>query len=541
MLLPLGLLLSLAALAALPPEAAARGRGWGSLQPQPQPLGHVRPCEPRDYGQGSVVCVCNATYCDDVPRPRPSPPGVAVMYASNKDGLRFERSELAFDAKGTTRGSNPAFTVTSNVRFQAIIGWGATVTDSTGINLKALSEDARRNLIESYFSEDGIEYNILRIPIGGTDCSTHKYTLHDAPEDAALGNFSLAFEDHEYKLPLLREAREAVPADRPLQLLASAWTAPPWMKTNNDYTGFGFLKTEHYQTWANYHLKFLDAYEAEGFHFWGLTTGNEPMNGVVGPLIRFNSMGWTPFQMRSWVGDYLGPTLRGPDRRASKHADVRILTLDDQRIDLPWWTDIVFSYKNASAYVDGIALHWYTNYFTPLLGLDMSHENHPDKFILGTEASSGFNNWDFRKVILGSWKRAEDYIVDILDDLNHWVTGWMEWSLVLDMEGGPSWSGNFVDTSILVDAENDEFVKQPTFYAIGHFSKFLAPGSVRVKVEPESSQGVRTVAFARQDGATVVIFFNSKDANKTVTVSDVFRGAMQIPLTPRSINTVLYW
>lgn len=93
--------------------------------------------------------------------------------------------------------------------------------------------------------------------------------------------------------------------------------------------------------------------------------------------------------------------------------------------------------------------------------------------------------------------------------MNHWVTGWMEWSLVLDMEGGPSWSSNFVDTSILVDSDSDEFVKQPTFYAIGHFSKFLAPGSVRVAVEPESADGVRTVAFLRPDGATVAIFFNS--------------------------------
>lgn len=85
----------------------------------------------------------------------------------------------------------------------------------------------------------------------------------------------------------------------------------------------------------------------------------------------------------------------------------------------------------------------------------------------------------------------------------------MEWSLVLDTEGGPSWSANFVDTSILVDADADEFLKQPTFYAIGHFSKFLAPGSVRVSVSPERQSGVRNVAFLRPDGATVLVLFNS--------------------------------
>lgn len=84
----------------------------------------------------------------------------------------------------------------------------------------------------------------------------------------------------------------------------------------------------------------------------------------------------------------------------------------------------------------------------------------------------------------------------------------MEWSLVLDTSGGPSWSGNFVDTSILVNGTADEFLKQPTYYAIGHFSKFLPPGAKRVRVDPERQGGVRNVAFMRQDGATVVIFYN---------------------------------
>lgn len=84
----------------------------------------------------------------------------------------------------------------------------------------------------------------------------------------------------------------------------------------------------------------------------------------------------------------------------------------------------------------------------------------------------------------------------------------MEWSLVLDTQGGPSWSENYVDTSILVNASADEFVKQPTFYAIGHFSKFLTRGSERVLVEPERSGGVRNVAFIRPDGVTVLVLYN---------------------------------
>ncbi len=85
----------------------------------------------------------------------------------------------------------------------------------------------------------------------------------------------------------------------------------------------------------------------------------------------------------------------------------------------------------------------------------------------------------------------------------------MEWSLVLDMDGGPSWSGNYVDASILVNAEEDEFVKQPTYYAMGHFTKFLTPGSVHIRVQKESSGGVRNVAFLRPDNGTVVVLHNT--------------------------------
>ncbi|KAK3909828.1 Lysosomal acid glucosylceramidase [Frankliniella fusca] len=433
------------------------------------------------------------------------------------------------------------FKVNGDKKYQSIIGWGATVTDSTGINFQNLSEETKKQLIRAFFSEDGVEYDVLRVPIGGTDCSTRVYTLHDEPGDASLSGFALAEEDYLYKIPVLRAARAALPADRPLRLLASAWTAPPWMKTNNDYTGRGLLREDFYQAWADYHLKFLDAYEAEGFHYWGITTGNEPINGLVDGVIRFNSMGWTPGAMRTWLGQHLGPTLRGTDGRgASQHADVKILILDDQRVLMPLWTSYVVMDKDAVKYVDGFAIHWYANYLSPLLSLEISHIFSPDKFIFNTEASNGFQNWD-RHVVLGSWERAEAYADDILDDLNHWVTGWMEWSLVLDMQGGPTWSGNYVDASILVNGDEDEFVKQPTFYAMGHFTKFLPPDSVRVDVDSAARDGVRNVAFLRPDNGTVVVLYNPTQKEKLVTVQDTSKGYLTVTLAPRSINTVIYW
>merc|ERR1719412_1515225 len=91
----------------------------------------------------------------------------------------------------------------------------------------------------------------------------------------------------------------------------------------------------------------------------------------------------------------------------------------------------------------------------------------PTSFFFYTEACNGDKPWDTEKVMLGDWHRGEKYIHNIIEDLNHWVTGWTDWNLVLDLQGGPNWAGNFVDAPILVNQENGEFYKQPMYYALG--------------------------------------------------------------------------
>lgn len=120
------------------------------------------------------------------------------------------------------------------------------------------------------------------------------------------------------------------------RVMASAWTAPPWMKTNNQFVG-GVLRPDMYQAWADYHLRFLAEYAARGVDVWAVTTGNEPINAFFTPLlIRFNSMGWTPMTQRRWLGRHFGPALRRSPFNATK-----LLALDDQRMLLPWWLDLV--------------------------------------------------------------------------------------------------------------------------------------------------------------------------------------------------------
>lgn len=145
----------------------------------------------------------------------------------------------------------------------------------------------------------------------------------------------------------------------------------------------GFLRKDRYQVYANYIVKFLDAYKSNGIDVWAVSTGNEPLNAYV-PFDRLNTMGWTPDTLADWVANYAGPTLA-----ASTHNGTKILVLDDQRIELPWFVNKVFKDKTAKKYIVGTAVHWYTDSFAPPILLDLTHYGYPDKFILMTEACTG--------------------------------------------------------------------------------------------------------------------------------------------------------
>jgi glucosylceramidase len=126
--------------------------------------------------------------------------------------------------------------------------------------------------------------------------------------------------------------------------------------------------------------------------------------------------------------------------------------------------------------------------------------------------------------------------------LNHYTTGWVDWNLALDLEGGPNWANNFVDAPIIINATAYEFYKQPFFYALGHFSKFLLPDSVKVQLsESEKIDKFETTAFVRPDNATVVIALNMNDFAVELTIDDPNNGQVSRKVNPRSLQTYIFW
>ncbi|KAG6461438.1 hypothetical protein O3G_MSEX012628 [Manduca sexta] len=376
---------------------------------------------------------------------------------------------------------------------------------------------------------------MIRVPIGGTDFSTHPYAYNEIPEnDAKLSNFSLTFEDYEFKIPLIKKAFEA--SKSPIHLIATTWSPPPWMKTNRAYTGVSHLKTEFYQTYADYHYKFLEKYAEVGVPIWAITTTNEPISGALG-VNAFNTLGWTASAMGKWISENLGPTIRN-----STFKNLKILVADDQRIVLPYYFNIMLNeHPNALQYIDGIAVHYYSDFITPAIILTEVNKNYPHIFIIATEACEGSFKWERERVSFGSWQRGRNYINDIIEDLNHNVVGWMDWNICLNQQGGPTWAENNVDSPILVNAVKDEFYKQPMFYAMGHFSKFIPRGSRRIKVTEKKfffEKSVENVAFLTPNNTIVVVMYNDGH-EKNVWIKFQDKQAV-IKMTEKSITTIIF-
>uniref|UniRef100_A0A8R1DR70 Glucosylceramidase n=1 Tax=Caenorhabditis japonica TaxID=281687 RepID=A0A8R1DR70_CAEJA len=499
--------------------------------------GTSSPCHQKLYDGAfkNVVCVCNATECDEIEPVGDIPDGRAVVYRSALDGDRLRRMSVKMVGKWRKNDLvNVTITIDATERFQKIFGFGGAFTDSAGAQLEAVSEKLQNQILNAYFGENGLEYNVGRVPIASCDFSTHEYSYDDVTDDFELKNFALADEDFKWKIPFIQKAIEI--SKNKIKLFASPWSAPGWMKVTGRMRGGGAMRNDKrvYQAYADYFIKFFQAYSSHNIPFWGLTIQNEPSTGADMSW-RWQTMNYTAETMRDFLKYYLGPALK----RNELTKPLKVMILDDGRGLLPGWADTMFNDSTVSQYADGIAVHWYGNLYSPAVLLDITQRHHPDKFIFGTEACTGY--FGHHGPIYGDWFRAESYADDIFTDLNHYVTGWTDWNLCLDETGGPNWAYNVVDAPIIVNRTAQEFYKQPMFYAMGHFSKFLPRDSTRVATTVQGNLAISATSVVVEGGRRASVILSKAENPLTARIVDAATGySLVLNLPPRSIHTVIW-
>ncbi|MBT8320513.1 MAG: glycosyl hydrolase family 30, partial [Eudoraea sp.] len=186
-------------------------------------------------------------------------------------------------------------------KFQTITGFGGSFTEASAYLLNQLGAENRKKIIDAYFGPEGARYSLTRTHMNSCDFSLSNYSYAPVEGDVELSSFSIE-EDRDDIIPMIKEAM-AVSEDG-FKIMASPWTAPPWMKDNKDWRG-GKLLPEYYDSWALFFSKYIDAYRAEGIDIWGFTVENEPL----GNDNNWESMHFTPQEMTDFVKNHLGPRL----------------------------------------------------------------------------------------------------------------------------------------------------------------------------------------------------------------------------------------
>ncbi|KAG8307720.1 hypothetical protein J6590_013412 [Homalodisca vitripennis] len=495
------------------------------------------PCAAR-FGDSGFVCVCNATYCDTFTYPSRSTENFTHIFTSNHTpGYNFHWGTVQDASTLPIILSDDTIKITINTSHthQRLKGIGSSFTDSFGFNVKSLSDGAGQNLLNSCFAPNGNEYKLARVPAGASDFSPRTYTYDDFPDDVTLSHFSLADEDYMYKIPIINAAKKI--SRHNLYLFATPWTSPSWTKTNEYYLP-GYLQRKYYSYWAKYLIRFLEEYKENGLDFWGFSLSNEPLSPIdIGFAYLNNNIMWMPMDQRVFVKEYLGPLLR-----ASPFNKTKLFTLEDNRTFLKYWIDTMMADADVAKYIDGISLHWYGDTTSSPEILDEVFKAY-NKDIMYSEACVTMPMDPTKVVDLGSWKRGSMYAEDIIDVLNHMSLSFIDWNMALDTEGGPVYTPSGpVDSPIIVNASADEFYKNPMFYVLGHFSKFIDEGSYRVHSTSQPSSSISHLATTNPDGSTSTFVYNPTNRDLTVWLHDVIKErTLKITAISGSLNTVVWW
>ena len=380
--------------------------------------------------------------------------------------------------------------------FQTFIGIGGSVTDASAEVFAKLPKAKQDEFLKAYYDvEVGIGYSLCRTPIHSCDFSSESYTYIEEG-DKELKTFNIDH-DRKYKIPMIKKAIAA--AGGKLMLYASPWSPPAFMKDNNNVLQGGKLLPEYYDAWALYYTKFIKAYEAEDMPIWGITIQNEPM-----ATQRWESCIYTAEEERDFLKNHLGPTMHQEGL-----GDKKIVVWDHNRDLISHRANTIFEDPEASKYAWGIGLHWYETWTggeSMFDNLDNIQESYPDKKILFTEGcQEGFDPEKYQY-----WKHAERYGKSIINDFNQGTVGWTDWNLLLDQRGGPNHVGNFCFSPIHGDTDSGELIYTPTYFYIGHFSKFIRPNAKRVSTTSSRSHLLST-SFQNEDSSLVTVIMNQSD------------------------------
>lgn len=411
--------------------------------------------------------------------------------------------------------SPPLVRVAPKKTYQTIDGFGGCFNEASWIALNKASQADQQRVLAGLFSDDGCAFNMGRIPIGSSDFATNWYSLDETAGDLTLTNFSIA-RDEQNLIPFIKAAMAVRPK---LECWGSAWSPPSWMKTNANYSkGSMRWEPEILHCYATYLARWVEEYRKAGIHVFAVFTQNEP--NILSP---YPSCLWTGPQLREFIADYLGPTLRqrktnvelwlgtlnGDPFNGGDNANDRLVTVMEDPKASAFVTGVSFQYDSKNQIASAYALY-------------------PEKKLMQseTECNGGANSWGDAEKLYNLMKRYFD----------GGAGSYFAWNMVLDDSGMSTWNWK-QNALVTVNRETGKVTFNGEYFVMRHFSQFVKPGAKRVLTT--GPWGDR-IAFMNPDGSTVVVIKNSAKESHPVILEVAGRadgGTITATLPAHSVNT----
>ena len=378
------------------------------------------------------------------------------------------------------------------ISYQQIEGFGGAFTDAAGYVFSLMPKDLQSQLIRDYFSTQGLCYTCGRTSVDSCDFSRETYESCSTPKDMNLSGFDVS-RSAQYALPLLLAAQKE--AGREIRLMFTPWSPPAWMKTNGSRLHGGHLKEENYGLWAEYICRYLKEFIRLGAKPVYLSPQNEPKAAQTWDSCLFSAE-----EERVFVRDHLYPALvrNGLEQ-------VQLLIWDHNKERALDRALHILGDPETEKKVSGVAAHWYSgDHFE---ALQMIRDAFPDKKIVFSEACVEYSLYKMDNQL----RNAQMYAHEIIGDLNHGMSLFLDWNLLLDEQGGPNHVGNFCDAPVMYNIQTGELKHNLSFDYIGHFSRFIRPDARRVGLSRYGDQLEATAALNRDGALTAVVMNKTKE------------------------------
>jgi len=417
-----------------------------------------------------------------------------AMWLTKPDQSVLLRQQTGILSFGTVSNTNPTIDIDTATQYQTVDGFGYTLTGGSAQLINDMIAGDKANLLNELFGNgvNSIGISYLRVSLGASDLSSTVFSYNDLPSgqtDPTLSRFSLSF-DTVNVVPVLKQILAINPN---IKILASPWSAPVWMKDNNNSIG-GSLLPQYYSVYAQYFVKYIQAMRAQGITIDAVTVQNEPQHGGNNP-----SMVMSAAQQADFVKNHLGPAFR------SANLNTKII-IWDHNCDNPNYPITVLNDAGAKQFIDGSAFHLYAGDISAMSSVKNAH---PDKNLYFTEqwtsADGDFGGdliWHTRNVIIGS--------------MRNWSKVALEWNLANDPSFRPFTPGGCSKCKGALTINGSNVTRNVSYYIIAQVSKFVPAGSVRINSTLPGT--LYNVCFKRPDGKKVLVVLNDGSRSSTFNI-----------------------